>query len=293
MIYILSTKNEIYSGRIWYGHFMAICKALTDLNLVHELIYLQDVSSVFLSSDTVVNIGNHQYNSGELLESCGNKLVKCKFIGLIDDYQSPLPTQFRKRVKGILLSNIVEPPLHLKSFEWVKEHRFININQASYDPMDMLPLGEGFIYWGSFRKNRTRYFDKYFHTEAYKVNVSASNRSHDKFSEYYNYRPLDKISVPSDLRKFAFTVYMRDLHQPKQCPANRFYEAISAGLAMFFDEECLMDFGPDVNPWVVSCPKDILKYDLEQVRQQQANLFRKDYHTQLRRELTKILGEII
>lgn len=289
MIYLLTYKSELRIAKIWQGHLKLLKSALDNLHFSYEELELSELSEALFSGDTVLNIGNHQYCSGEQLEIAGKVLSKAHFIGFIDDWKSPLPTQIRKQVKGILITNIHEPPLHLKSYEWVERSYYLNLNRASYNPLPLKPISEGFIYWGSFRSGRIHYFDKYFKD----VIISASDRSHDRFSEYYNYRAIDKLNIPSDLQKYGYTIYFHDVGQPRQSPANRFYEAISAGLPIFFDRECVSHFEEGINPWIIDGPEDIKKYDLTTVQETQRSFLCRDYQAELLNDTVKLLGELL
>jgi hypothetical protein len=296
MIYILSTKNELSFSNIWQGHYDIITEVLDELSLRWVFWDFSRAQSKleFLPTDTVINIGNHQY-CGNLLESVGQKLKECQFIGFIDDYKAPLPTQFRKYIKGILITNIKDPPLHLKSFSWVEKWFYVDLNRASYNPLSLKPVGKDFIYWGSYRKEREDYFDKYFGGTYYKVCVSASKRAHNKFSEIYNYRGFDKLKIPEDLQKFGFTIYFFGPKRPNQSPANRFYEAISAGLPIFFDKNCIKDFDNinDIRPWMIDGPEDIQKFNLKNVQYRQFIELRKPYRELLKFKLTDIFGSLL
>jgi hypothetical protein len=289
MIYLLTYKSELRTAKIWQGHLKLLKTALDNLHFSYEELELSELSGALFSGDTVLNIGNHQYCPGEQLEIAGKVLSKTHFIGFIDDWKSPLPTQIRRQVKGILITNIYEPPLHLKSYEWVEKSFYLNLNRASYNLLPLKPIGEGFVYWGSFRPGRIRYFDRYFRN----ATISASDRAHERFSEYYNYRAIDKLNLPYDLQQFGYTIYFHDDGQPRQSPANRFYESISAGLPIFFDRECISHFGIEIDPWIIDGPKDIKKYELTSVQKAQRKFLCKDYRTELLNDTTKLLGELL
>jgi hypothetical protein len=84
---------------------------------------------------------------------------------------------------------------------------------------------------------------------------------------------------------------MRDIKQPKMCPANRFYEAVGAGLPIFFDRNCVpaIDIPQDVNVFTVCSAKDIANFDLELVQKTQRNIWGQcDYRQELIDDIAKL-----
>ena len=94
-----------------------------------------------------------------------------------------------------------------------------------------------------------------------------------------------------DLSKFAATVYIEDqhIHTHYNSPANRFYECLSAGVAMFFDESTSNTMktafpgkGDYLFP-VVNSAEEVLEAlpTYEQIAHEQRDLFKHDYLTEL------------
>lgn len=109
------------------------------------------------------------------------------------------------------------------------------------------------IYWGAYRPQRLKSFVKYFGTpedrdsdgaEVERVlntfYVSCTKSGSDKFLEntgLHHQCFTSTINVPGDLYQWACTVYIEDemSHRRFHSPANRFYEALSAGLPILVD----------------------------------------------------------
>ena len=124
--------------------------------------------------------------------------------------------------------------------------------------------------------------------------MSTSDRSHKKFvNEYFNYIPRDKFkTMPDDLQDYGFTVYMHDEKAPIQSPANRFYEAISAGLPIFFDHECLPQIENISDRFIITCAADIPLNDLNKIQKEQRKLWgQQNYRQELVNELAEIFNE--
>jgi len=119
----------------------------------------------------------------------------------------------------------------------IKEQHFLNIN--------LLLLGDrpdidtaiknhqyNCIYYGRWRKDRSDYFQKYLQKG---VMVSTSVKNMKIFKAYGTEstfcKPLTWKNGRETLRKFRTSLYLEDIftHSHYNCPANRFYEALTCG----------------------------------------------------------------
>ncbi len=97
----------------------------------------------------------------------------------------------------------------------------------------------GGVYYGSFRKNRAKYFQKYLNG----LTVSTHSKNREKFLElgiqptFINRIPWDK----DGLNPFAASLYIEDeiTHSSYNYLANRFYEALNYNVVPLFGEECV------------------------------------------------------
>jgi len=297
MIYILVSQSELNFSNIWRGHLNAIRQAL-DINgcSYQQIDVLLAKYKKFDINDIIINIGNHQYLGSQLLNELAESISKVnRTVFFMDDYTAPPPTQIRKAItksSNLLLTNIKEPITRksLQHFEAV----YIDLNKASFKklPLKSPFYPNSFIYWGTCRPNREKYFYRYFKPKLYSTYVSTSDRQHKKYSDLYiDYRPLEKIQLPNDLQKYSFTIYMRDTTQPKMAPANRFYEAINAGLPIFFDHECIpqVETPTYIENYIVSKAEQILEKDLQKIQIEQRELWgRRHYRKELEEDLAKI-----
>lgn len=140
---------------------------------------------------------------------------------------------------------------------------WINWNALTFDDSSLLDMKcktyeDMLLYYGSFRKDRERYFSRYFMSPTVKTMISSPSK---KFEEkYIACEHDDKISDTSwgsafgfryYLSMFGLGLYVEDVksHIEFHSPANRFYEMLSAGLPMVFQPECqsmLLKAGYDV-----------------------------------------------
>lgn len=97
------------------------------------------------------------------------------------------------------------------------------------------------IYYGSFRKNRTKYFQKYLGSED--IIVSSHKKNHAKFQDL----EIDPEFIPrvnwskEGLKPYKYSLYIEDekTHVHYNYLANRFYESLCYGVVPFFDKSCL------------------------------------------------------
>jgi hypothetical protein len=292
----LISHSELRSFKIWNGHFKALKEIFQSSSFPFQVVDIPDIDTfTFQRDDVVINIGNHQYFGSEILNKVAEKLGSVKrTVFFMDDYQSPPPTQLRKAVldaSNILITNIqdVSNRRCLNHFQ----PEFVDLNKLSFHLLSLKdPLYKrSFIYWGSYRKGREDYYYKYFKPNLYPTYVSSSIRGHKKFeSAYLDYRYLEKLNLPDDLQKYGFTVYMKDDKQPKICPANRFYESISAGLPIFFERNCLQDFENVPEAYIMDSPENIPLNNLNQIQVEQRKLWgNRDYRTEAKTKIADIL----
>ena len=174
---------------------------------------------------------------------------------------------------------------------------YVNWNLLTWDPIPLEQIDfknkvQGLMYYGSYRKDREPYFKRYFEDAPYPVHISTNGKAIEKFKALApNMTRHGSWKSMKDLSKFAATVYIEDehIHTHYNSPANRFYECLSAGVAMFFDESTSNTMktafpgkGDYLFP-VVSSSEDVLEAlpTYEQIAHEQRELFKHDYLTDL------------
>jgi len=97
-------------------------------------------------------------------------------------------------------------------------------------------------YYGSYRVGRIKAFDKFFKDPRCNITISSPSK---KFESYANEK-IKAIGIADDLLKWlserGLGLYLEDRksHNEYHSPPNRFYEMLSAGLPMVFEEEAGM-----------------------------------------------------
>lgn len=182
------------------------------------------------------------------------------------------------------------------------EHdRYINWNQLTYDPKEFVaPTIGRVLYYGAFREKRLRSFTRFMKDPLYPLEISTTTLRAKKFRELGTgevfVKPFD--NVIHEAQKYAASLYIEDekSHNAFHSPANRFYEMLSAGVPIFFDDLCtrmLKSAGIHVpDKWCVGSASDLQNkfttYDLDSMRKEQRELWHRDYVGELTNRLLEI-----
>jgi len=190
-----------------------------------------------------------------------NITEKCKFIEnhpeaiiirFFNEYNlsenGSLRKIFEKRPVDYLITNYEREIVNNKNF---RQRIMLNVNCLT-----MFDLKKDFskekkyenpIYWGTFRRGRIDYFKKYLIDKD--IFLSTSVKNIPKFKKIgVNVSFLKQIkNIGSErciLKNFYFTFYIEDkvTHTNYNFPANRFYEALSYDIVMFYDINCKNTF---------------------------------------------------
>jgi hypothetical protein len=120
-------------------------------------------------------------------------------------------------------------------------------------------------YYGSYRVGRRKAFDRFFKNPLSKIIISSPSK---KFQELYSSANIKHVGVQDDLLKWlserGLGLYLEDQksHREYHSPPNRFYEMLSAGLPMVFEEGAgptLRRMGYNPEAYTVSKSIDIMR----------------------------------
>lgn len=182
------------------------------------------------------------------------------------------------------------------------DSRYINWNAltALPKPLKFATLGhpplEALFYYGAYRVGRQAAFDRYFTKPVVKTIVSSPSK---KFAERYPklevIAPIGGDQFYPTLNAHALGLYLEDerSHRQFHSPANRFYEMLSAGLPMVFQEEAVPMFREyahiDIGPYVVKGPKHVSRVigDAYTMGVQQRDEWWQPFRKRLTRQLEK------
>jgi hypothetical protein len=130
--------------------------------------------------------------------------------------------------------------------KYVNDWRILNLNSLIYSPKTQAKQQglfdeqrNGCIYYGSFRKDRSLYFNKYLDEN---VLLSTHSKNIDKFRAVGATSKIGKrIDWAKDgLFPFKQTIYLEDekTHTHYNYLANRFYEALNYNCTPIFSSQC-------------------------------------------------------
>jgi hypothetical protein len=121
----------------------------------------------------------------------------------------------------------------------------VNLNSLSYFPKNKLKEDiwiewqkNDCIYYGSYRKNRDKYFKKYIDNN---IILSTHRKNIEKFKDINPKRIIGRINWKKrGLFDYYTSLYIEDenTHKYYNFLANRFYEALNYGCIPIFSIEC-------------------------------------------------------
>jgi hypothetical protein len=149
--------------------------------------------------------------------------------------------------------------------------RRVNWNAMAFEPVeaDRSGANDRLLYYGAFRAGRRIYFDRYFSAPTVPITVSTTARPGlpNKFQESYGSPMIEHLEkftgeLAPHLSRHGAGLYVEDKrsHSESHSPANRFYEMLSAGLPIVFQQECgamLRRAGIDPTPFVANTPREV------------------------------------
>jgi hypothetical protein len=192
----------------------------------------------------------------------------------------------------------------LPSMATTPDSRYINWNMLTYVPFVPTPdeIVDGICYYGAFREDRKPYFERYLNTDLYPVNISTTvPKKFKTVAPLASYTQKFSNPLAFDLSKYEATVYIEDelSHKVYCSPANRFYEALSAGVAIAVDHRAantLQEAGLELKPeWIVKDDKDVenfLCYS-DVIARDQNNAWNRDYLGDLTYAVDKAIREVL
>lgn len=175
-------------------------------------------------------------------------------------------------------------------------------NRLTYQPVSAPPIKDRLsriYYFGSYRANRIRTFDQYLPAWGNLATVSAANgKDRKRFAERYPTIEVTDRSknIADELTKYAATPILEDpySHRTFVSPPNRFYEALSAGTAMFFEPEVTdiwKEYGYDVRPFIIPEDRRDIVTNAASVARRQRKWMR-DFHSDLDADFTAAMTAI-
>jgi len=278
--YIVHLTKCVKGSTVASSRIALYLSDLLKLPLLHEP---EDFIDLDKEVDTIYLV-NSMSAFSKILNELADLARGCRRVVFIqNDYTIYPPTQLR-RVFIERDDIIVErwstvpqlPEEWAKKKIWVKipmkATHYVNWNMLTYDPLPLIPKNKCasdtscLFYYGAYRKDREHLFKKYFEDAIYPIEISASSKAFSKFLDL-NYE-IEEVPVLKNLigniAHYGTTIYLEDAESNDiYCsPANRFYECLSAGIAILFDKSSIPTMstaGYNIRPYVVDSQEDVKK----------------------------------
>ena len=216
-----------------------------------------------------------------------------EFVYLCNDYTMEVPTQVRNwlRRSGIRkeLWSLYDPRMEAyktksQSLDWDEVHQ-VPWSNLSWKPLPFCEPEGTLIYWGARRTGKERYFQRYIDGNS-SFRVSCTRKSSLKWVGETDTIPVFE-KMPDDLQGWKATIYFEDESPHPLGRSNRFFEAASAGLALFVDAEQEPEF--PVDPlWFVEDREELeskTKLHWRRVREEQREAWSGPYIQELKEAL--------
>lgn len=184
-------------------------------------------------------------------------------------------------------------------------------NKLAFNPniSKLKPYSErsdSLFYFGSFRKDRKDKFDVYFNTIEYQVELAYYANSKLAQREFGavcpNHINRGRGDIYELLQDYKASIILCDKHSTKEYHSlpTRFYECLSAGTVMFFDEDMRYSLEqtdlPCYNDYIVSNDVELANkmrlYDLEHHAELQRQMWCRKYDVEIDRRVCDLFGMI-
>lgn len=161
----------------------------------------------------------------------------------------------------------------IKGKHWYDKYS-VNFNCLFYQPKQKQNKKYEICYFGTYRKDRQKYFKKYFTDK--KFILSCSPKSIKKFIKdgciFTSCKRFVWGKTKDTLGLFKYTLYIEDeyIHNNFNNLSDRFYEALSNDVVILFDRSCINTLSKseikDTNysDFIIDSLEDVKKRDYEQ-----------------------------
>lgn len=258
-----------------------------------DIVWDESIANEDLDVLMIVN-GAYAFAGKALLEAIGSAISSARrLVWVQNDYtiippkhvgsaESPFRLAFRKRFEAGMpdvdfwttCEDLASPGMSKRGHRCGAGSRLINWNALTVEEREPKPwadrlFADSLIYYGSYRMDREKYFDRYFADPRARVTISSpSKKFEEKYTSPWILHESKLEDVYGYLSDFGLGLYLEDRtsHKLFTQPANRFYEMLSAGLPMVFQPESvpmLRRAGYDAEPFEVRYPGNFQKFLVE------------------------------
>ena len=230
----------------------------------------------------IVN-GAYAFSGNKLLAALGSAIENAgRVVWIQNDYtiippkcdsgaESPFRKAFRNRYDAkkpppdywTTVMDMSRPGVAKSGHRIGEQSHYINWNaltmEAAFKPKPFAQRisPEYMIYYGAYRKDREKYFERYFGSPMIPTLISCpTNKFRDEFDHPLITHESKLVDLYTYLGEFGLGLYLEDRlsHNAFHSPGNRFYEMLSAGLPMVFQPEAMRMMekaGYDLQDWII------------------------------------------
>lgn len=224
--------------------------------------------------------------------------------------ESPFRAAFRERKEAGLPD--IEFWTTIEEYVKNKRDHYVNWNAMAYAPLDLPPVSEPSaldrcaIYYGYYRDYRAESFDRYFKKAGDWMHVASPSKDFPRlYPRLCLLQPIKGDNWLHRLRAYGAGLYIEDKkqHTEYHSPATRFFEMLSAGLPIAFDEECVRTFekleefeewGIDIEPFTVGSRKELKEFIRARIKIAKAqHKWRHAFEAELRARVEKLMKKVL
>ena len=275
-----------------------ICKAVSDAlripmisNKYDAALHGDEFDIVFLKSGILL-FCDFRDQLFSMLEKAGRVIV------IDNDYAFKMDKRILSRIEGKMTTwNSADRA--------ATGHKYINWNRVGWFPVEHFKHEKkGLFYYGACRKDRHADFKKYFGGTCYRTLLACDSRNQEMFQSILpvsDVEYFERWSHPKQLTAFDHAIYIEDAtsHILFTSPAQRFYEYVSAGVAVIIDSACIATFQKagiaKADQFAVNGAADVskvLQRDAgRKLAAQQMRLWKRDYIGELKTDIKKLWKE--
>lgn len=216
-----------------------------------DLIWSYPTVNDTISTGYDVIIFNHASRYSYISDEWLTKNPTAKIFYITNEYNLGEPVMLWSHVKklGLTYDVIANHTASASKVvtKYVNNWNFVNLNALIIDNKSTTTSNDFFafersncVYYGSFRKDRVKYFSKYL---TGKIVISTHKKNRYKFEAAGITGPFkDRLNWNTgELSSFKTSLYIEDhsTHKNYNCLANRFYEALNHETFPLFDKSCI------------------------------------------------------
>jgi hypothetical protein len=220
----ITASNKI---AMWIGSTLKI-KLVDDEKSAEQALNF-DIDKVF--------IVNGMFAFCEFREDIANLCRKAReVIWVGNDYAIKFPSNLSFLKNSPKLRRIAQ----YSNFDNWANHKYVDFNKLlHWDGVPKEYKYHGLFYYGAFRKDRIKSFQKWLGTNELDIHVSTAVKNTPEFKKIN--RDMHVYKASGDIRKvlplFQSSIYIEDefTHNNLMTPANRFYEVIGSKTLLLYD----------------------------------------------------------